>query len=56
MSSVFESYEQQFATITADITSRIGRIPNLTGSRLHVVIYVHNFGTLYVDFKSWLYV
>ena len=33
MTSVFESYEQQFAAITADITVRIGRIPNLTGSK-----------------------
>lgn len=32
MAGVFESYEQQFASITADITARIGRIPNLTGS------------------------
>lgn len=32
MSSVFESYEHQFSTITADITARIGKIPNLTGS------------------------
>jgi vesicle transport through interaction with t-SNAREs protein 1 len=32
MTSVFESYEQQFAAITADITVRIGRIPNLTGT------------------------
>ena len=36
MSGVFESYEQQFATITADITARIGRIPNLTGSKYNV--------------------
>lgn len=33
MSGVFESYEQQFSTITADITARIGKIPNLTGSK-----------------------
>ena len=32
MAGVFETYEQQFATITADITARIGKIPNLTGS------------------------
>ena len=32
MAGVFESYEQQFSTITADITARIGKIPNLTGS------------------------
>ncbi len=34
MASVFETYEQQFATITADITARIGKIPNLVGSKL----------------------
>lgn len=33
--SVFENYEQQFSTITADITARIGKIPNLTGSKLY---------------------
>ena len=32
MAGVFESYEHQFSTITADITARIGRIPNLVGS------------------------
>ncbi|XP_065910159.1 vesicle transport through interaction with t-SNAREs homolog 1A-like [Dysidea avara] len=30
--SMFESYEQQFSSITADITARIGKIPNLTGT------------------------
>ncbi len=34
MAAVFETYEKQFATITADITARIGRIPNLVGSKL----------------------
>ena len=29
---VFQSYEQQFSTITADITARISKIPNLVGS------------------------
>jgi hypothetical protein len=33
MSGVYESYEQQFSTITGDITSRISKIPNLTGSK-----------------------
>ena len=32
MAGVFNSYESQFASITADITARIGRIPSLTGS------------------------
>ena len=32
MEGVFASYEQQFSTITADITARIWKIPNLTGS------------------------
>ena len=32
MAGVFESYEHQFSTITADITARIGKIPNLVGS------------------------
>ena len=36
MTSVFDSYEQQFSTITADITARIGKIPNLTGSKSRV--------------------
>ncbi len=34
MAGVFETYEQQFATITADITARIGKIPDLVGSKL----------------------
>lgn len=38
MSSVFESYEGQFSTITADITARIGKIPNLIGSKSHKMI------------------
>ena len=36
MTGVFDSYEQQFSTITADITARIGEIPNLTGSKSRV--------------------
>lgn len=35
MAGVFESYEHQFATITADITARITKIPNLVGSELY---------------------
>ncbi|XP_013863100.1 vesicle transport through interaction with t-SNAREs homolog 1A isoform X3 [Austrofundulus limnaeus] len=31
MSSDFETYEQDFGTITADITNKIGRIPKLSG-------------------------
>ncbi|XP_022047439.1 vesicle transport through interaction with t-SNAREs homolog 1A isoform X1 [Amphiprion ocellaris] len=31
MSSDFEAYEQDFGTITADITNKIGRIPKLSG-------------------------
>uniref|UniRef100_A0A3Q1JIZ4 t-SNARE coiled-coil homology domain-containing protein n=1 Tax=Anabas testudineus TaxID=64144 RepID=A0A3Q1JIZ4_ANATE len=31
MSSDFESYEQDFGTITAEITNKIGRIPKLSG-------------------------
>ncbi|CAB3378270.1 Hypothetical predicted protein [Cloeon dipterum] len=32
MAALLETYEQQYAVLTADITSKIGRIPNLTGS------------------------
>uniref|UniRef100_A0A3Q3RDP7 Vesicle transport v-SNARE N-terminal domain-containing protein n=1 Tax=Monopterus albus TaxID=43700 RepID=A0A3Q3RDP7_MONAL len=31
MSSDFETYEQDFGTITADITNKIGRIPKISG-------------------------
>ncbi|XP_072095638.1 vesicle transport through interaction with t-SNAREs homolog 1A isoform X2 [Mobula birostris] len=31
MSSDFEVYEQDFGTLTADITSKVGRIPKLSG-------------------------
>uniref|UniRef100_A0A8C6SMF0 Vesicle transport through interaction with t-SNAREs homolog 1A n=1 Tax=Neogobius melanostomus TaxID=47308 RepID=A0A8C6SMF0_9GOBI len=31
MSSDFETYEQDFGTITADLTNKIGRIPKLSG-------------------------
>ncbi|XP_029953209.1 vesicle transport through interaction with t-SNAREs homolog 1A isoform X3 [Salarias fasciatus] len=31
MSSDFETYEQDFGTITADVTNKIGRIPKLSG-------------------------
>ena len=48
MSGVFESYEQQFATITADITARIGRIPNHTGSK-YISLYVWVFTHVSVD-------
>ncbi|XP_064643477.1 vesicle transport through interaction with t-SNAREs homolog 1A-like [Lineus longissimus] len=32
MASLMESYEQQYSNITSEITSRIGQIPNLSGS------------------------
>ena len=38
MAGVFESYEQQFSTITADITARIAKIPNMVGSK-----YIHMY-------------
>lgn len=31
MSSDFESYEQDFAVLTAEITGRIGKVPKLVG-------------------------
>lgn len=34
MESAFDSYVDQFSSISADITARIGKIPNLTGSEL----------------------
>ena len=34
MAGVFDSYEQDFSTITADITARIAKIPNTVGSEL----------------------
>lgn len=33
MSSDFETYEQDFGTITAEITNKIGRIPKLSGGK-----------------------
>ena len=32
MAGIFDNYEHQFSTIIADITARIGKIPNLVGS------------------------
>ena len=43
MAGVFESYEQQFSTITADITARIGKIPNLTGSEYMCLLFVYGY-------------
>jgi len=33
MSNLIESYEHQYSGLTADITSQISRIPNLTTGR-----------------------
>lgn len=33
MSSDFEAYEQDFGTITAEITNKIGKIPKLSGGK-----------------------
>lgn len=33
MSSDFEAYEQDFGTLTAEITSKVGRIPKLAGGK-----------------------
>lgn len=38
MSSDFESYEQDFGTITAEITNKIGRIPKLSGGKTVISI------------------
>ncbi|CAH1794609.1 unnamed protein product [Owenia fusiformis] len=32
MANLMDSYEQQYSTLSAEITSKIGRIPNLTGA------------------------
>lgn len=33
MSSDFEVYEQEFGTLTAEITNKIGRVPKLSGGK-----------------------
>lgn len=33
MSSDFETYEQDFGTITAEVTNKIGKIPKLSGGK-----------------------
>lgn len=33
MSSDFEAYEQEFGTLTAEITNKIGRVPKLGGGK-----------------------
>lgn len=33
MSSDFEAYEQDFGTLTAEVTNKIGRIPKLSGGK-----------------------
>lgn len=38
MSSDFEAYEQDFGTVTAEITNKIGRIPKLSGGKKAVVV------------------
>lgn len=38
MSSDFEAYEQDFGTVTAEITNKIGRIPKLSGGKKAVFI------------------
>lgn len=38
MSSDFETYEQDFGTITAELTNKIGRIPKLSGGKAAVLL------------------
>ncbi|XP_013385965.1 vesicle transport through interaction with t-SNAREs homolog 1A [Lingula anatina] len=38
MDSLMESYEQQFGSLTADITSKIGKIPNVSGKEKVTII------------------
>lgn len=38
MSSDFEAYEQDFGTITAEVTNKIGRIPKLSGGKTDTFI------------------
>lgn len=38
MSSDFEAYEQDFGTITAEVTNKIGRIPKLSGGKTVKII------------------
>lgn len=35
MSSDFETYEQDFGTLTAEITNKVGRIPKLSGGKCY---------------------
>lgn len=46
MSSDFEAYEQDFGTITAEITNKIGRIPKLSGGKTVYCMYVLAEATL----------
>ena len=39
MATLMESYEQQYSNLTAEITAKIGIIPNLTGSKIICSIF-----------------
>ena len=46
MSSLIESYEHQYSSITAEITSHIGRVPNLASGNdgqttIHSIIFLY---------------
>jgi len=38
MATLMQTYEQQYSNLTAEITSKIGQIPNLSGSEKHTSI------------------
>lgn len=44
MSSDFEAYEQDFGTITAEVTNKIGRIPKLSGGKTLVTSWERRVG------------
>ena len=46
MASLMESYEQQYSSLTADIVSKTGSIPNLAGC-MYIIIMTDCFHVFY---------
>ena len=40
MGDLFGDYEKQFGILSADITAKIGKVPNLSGGKLSFLIII----------------
>ncbi len=50
MASLLDSYIQQYSVLTADIVAKTGKVPNLTGGKMHEIVLCRLLHLIYFCF------